>query len=286
MAHKPRHAAPKETLGQLRRMAAAVLTTGALVSLGSSPAFADVLHGTPYSGDENTDQQGEQNLNCGNSARLLRVNVAETDDKVKKCVDTDGHTRRHSGNGARAIGDTTLGPQLNTAQAGKQNLNCGNSADVITVNVLGTINRETTCVAVDDDRDGHKGHGGGQAYTGNARTLGGTSLGQQVNTAQVGKQNLNCGNASDTLTVNVLGTVRKRTTCIAADHSHDGSASAHRGKASADAGQVAGTETNTAQNGRQNQTCGNPGGGIDVPLGQIKRHTQCTVDDGSLPPGH
>ncbi|MEU6079048.1 hypothetical protein [Streptomyces sp. NPDC047108] len=287
-----RHASPKATMLQIRRVAAAVLTTGALVSVGSGQAFADVMDGSPFSGQENLDQDGEQNLDCGNSARLVRVNIAETKNREKKCIDTDGRTRHHTGHfgGAKAVGGTTIGPQVNTAQSGKQNLNCGNSADLVTINILGTINQETTCVAVDPGKKrgqrGHIGHGGHGDHAAGARALGGTSIGQQVNTAQTGKQNLRCGNASDTLTVNILGTIRKHTTCIAADQSQKkGSASSYRGPASADAGQVVGPETNTGQNGRQNQTCGHPGTGIDLPLGQIKRKTQCATQDRSFTQG-
>lgn len=284
-----RHASPKATMLQIRRVAAAVLTTGALVSVGSGQAFADVLDGSPFSGQENLDQVGEQNLNCGNSARLVRINFAETKNRVKNCVDTDGRTRHHTGRfggGAKAVGGTTVGPQVNTAQSGKQNLNCGNSADLLTINILGTINQETTCLAVDPGKKRGIRNGGRGDHAAGAKALGGTSLGQQVNTAQSGKQNLRCGNASDTATINVLGTIRKHTTCIAADKSQKkGSANTYRGAASADAGQVVGPETNTGQNGRQNQTCGHPGTGIDLPLGQIKRKTQCATQDRSFTQG-
>ncbi|MEU9057505.1 hypothetical protein AB0D13_01090 [Streptomyces sp. NPDC048430] len=276
-----RHAAPNATVHKVRRAAAVVLAAGALVSTGGTSAFADGLGTIPLSGQANTDQDGEQNLNCGNSAHLIRLNVAKTTHREKDCVDTDGHTHRHSRHldGAQAVGGTVLGPQVNTAQTGKQNLNCGNSADLITVNVAGTINEETTCAAVDRGDGQDHGHGG---YVGGSKALGGTSAGQQVNTAQTGKQNLNCGNSSNTVTLNVLGTIRKHTTCIAADHSHgSGPAAVHRGPASADAGQVVGIEKNTAQNGRQNQACGHRGDGIDLPLGQIKRETRCIVQDNS-----
>jgi hypothetical protein len=272
-----RHAAPSATVQKARRAAAVALAAGALLAAGGTSAFADVLDDTPLRGQTTTDQDGEQNLNCGNSARLIRFNVGKTVHQDKTCVDADGHTRRHSSHlrGARAVGDTALGPQLNTAQTGKQNLNCGNSADVLLVNVAGTIEEETRCAAVAPG----KGHGYG-GYTGSSETLGGTSVGSQVNTAQTGKQNLNCGNSADTATVNVLGTIRKHTTCVATDHTPGtGSTAVHRGPATANAGQAAGTQTNTAQNGRQNQTCGYPGTGLDLPLGETERKTQCAVHD-------
>ncbi|MET7855111.1 hypothetical protein ABZT48_44825 [Streptomyces avermitilis] len=251
-----------------------MLTAGVLASIGGTDVFADVLEGIPLSGEENTDQDGEQNLACGNSTRLVRLNVAERMQRQRVCVDDDGRTRRHSGEaGARAAGNTTLGSQVNTAQTGKQNLACGNSADLMTVNVLGTMNWDTTCVAADYGAPG----GDDGAYTAGARALGGTSAGPQVNTAQSGRQNLYCGNNSDTVTVNVLGTIRKYTTCTAADQAYPASGDAHRGRAFAAAGQVVGPETNIAQNGRQNQTCGSPGTGIEIPLGRTQHEARCNA---------
>ncbi|MFG2287762.1 hypothetical protein ACGFOU_17090 [Streptomyces sp. NPDC048595] len=116
-----------------------------------------------------------------------------------------------------------------------------------------------------------------------------TPLSGQEQTDQAGKQNLYCGNSADTLTVNVLGTIRKHTHCTAADRSHGhhhGHGPEHRGRALAHGGQLVGPETNTAQNGRQNQTCGSPGTGIDLPLGQTKRTTRCGVHDDSTTRSH
>jgi hypothetical protein len=274
MGQRERHA----TVQKVCRAAAVVFTAGALISASSSSAFADMLEDVPLSGAENTDQDGEQNLACGNSARLVRLNIGQEVHREQLCVDDDGHTSRDSAHasGAQAVGGTTLGPQVNTAQRGKQNLACGNSADLITVNVAGTMSWDTTCTATDyGDQHGSSA----DDYTGGALALGGTAVGPQVNTAQTGRQNVYCGNSADALTVNVVGTIRRNTTCTAADYSTHGPGETSRGRASADAGQVIGPETNTAQNGRQNQTCGNPGVGVDIPLGQSERQTRCTVHD-------
>jgi hypothetical protein len=286
MGRRRRNAADSTAAQKIRKVVAVALTAGALVSAVGGSAFADVLS-APLNGQKNTDQDGEQNLNCGNSARLVRVNLVETVNRERVCVDTDGRTRRYSGppGGARTEGGVTLGPQVNTAQTGRQNLNCGNSADQVTVNALGTMNQETTCVAMDrhhaSGRD--RGHGRGE-HVGGARTEGGVTLGPQVNTAQTGRQNLNCGNSADQVTVNVLGTIRRHTTCIAADQSRrSGPAATRRGQASTDTDLVVGSETNTAQNGRQNQTCGSLGTAIDLPLGRTERRTECTVEDNSGP---
>jgi hypothetical protein len=274
MGQRERHTAVQK----VRRAAAVVFTAGALISASSSSAFADMLEDVPLSGAENTDQDGEQNLACGNSARLVRLNVGQEVNREQVCVDDGGHTRRdsvHTG-AAQAVGGATLGPQVNTAQKGKQNLACGNSADLLTVNAAGTMSWDTTCVVA--DYGGQYGSSGDD-YTGGAGALGGTTVGPQVNTAQTGRQNVYCGNSADALTVNVVGTIRRHTTCTAADYSPHGSGETYRGRVSADAGQVIGPQTNTAQNGRQNQSCGNPGAGIDIPLGQSERQTRCTVHD-------
>ncbi|MEV2217129.1 hypothetical protein AB0H86_37875 [Streptomyces sp. NPDC050997] len=279
MGQRGRHAAPSARARKIRQAAAVVFVTGALVAAGGSSAFADILEDVPLNGEENTDQDGQQNLSCGNSARLVRLNVAETEHRERVCVDDDGHTRHNSAHagGARAAGGTSIGPQVNTAQTGKQNLYCGNSSDTLTVNVAGTMSWDTTCMAADyGNLPRSSGHG---EHAGGAQAVGDTSIGPQVNTAQTGKQNLYCGNSSDTLTVNVAGTIRKHTTCTAVDDSSPGTGDTHRGRASAKAGQAVGFETNTAQNGRQNQTCGSPGMGIEVPLGQTGREAHCTVLD-------
>ncbi|MFI5676558.1 hypothetical protein [Streptomyces cellulosae] len=283
MGQRGRHAAPAAGMQKVRRVAAVVLTAGALVSAGTGVAFADVLEDVPLSGDENLDQVGGQNLACNNSARLVRFNVAETEHHERVCVDRDGHSRRkgsHDG-GALAVGDTTLGPQVNAAQAGDQNLYCGNSADVVTVNVTGDMYWDTTCV-VTDPHDPHRGGGHRHgAHPRDARALGGTATGPEINSAQTGNQNLYCGNSADTLTVNALGSIRKNTTCTAAEDSSGVSGDQHRGRALVRPGEVDGPETNTAQNGKQNQACGSPGSGLDVPLGPIERQTTCTAYDGA-----
>ncbi|MFE0381333.1 hypothetical protein ACFW1M_38545, partial [Streptomyces inhibens] len=107
-----RHAAGR-SMGTMRKAAAVVLTAGALVSTGSSNASADVLDGPLLAGQKNTDQDGEQNLDCGNSSRLIRYNIADTVRRDKVCIDTDGHTRRHSHHfgGAQAEGAHHSGPR-------------------------------------------------------------------------------------------------------------------------------------------------------------------------------
>ncbi|MEU9471681.1 hypothetical protein AB0D78_34715 [Streptomyces avermitilis] len=77
MGQRGRHAGASAGVQRIRRAAAVMLTAGVLASIGGADALADVLEGIPLSGEENTDQDGEQNLACGNSTRLVRLNAAE-----------------------------------------------------------------------------------------------------------------------------------------------------------------------------------------------------------------
>ncbi len=106
MGQRGRHAAPRAGMQRVRRVAAVVLAAGALASAGTSAAFADMLEDIPLSGEQNIDQVGAQNLACGNSARLVRLNVAQIEHRDRVCTDDDGHTGHNSAHagGARAEG--------------------------------------------------------------------------------------------------------------------------------------------------------------------------------------
>ncbi|MBC9731247.1 hypothetical protein [Streptomyces sp. TRM68367] len=232
---------------------AALLTMAVSTLLGVHDETAHASGG-PFT----TAQDGEQNLDCGNSHELVSVNVLRTIRRERTC------TRPGSRDAdASAVGGTALGPQFTTAQSGKQNLHCGNSADVMTVNVLSTVEEETTCQIVDDSQDlpgrARASHTRSVEEPGSvgASAVGGTALGPQFTTAQSGKQNLDCGNSADVLTVNALGTVSKRTTCEAVDGSSSHGPGVHRrGQATAMNGTAAGPQSATAQTGRQNLHCG------------------------------
>lgn len=167
-----------------------------------------------------------------------------------------------------AVGD---GPFV-TAQEGDQNFDCGNTHDLINVNVLRTT-RQETCSDYGDT-----------GFTDNGTTaVGGTALGSQFTTAQSGEQNLHCGNSADMLTLNVLGTIDKRTTCTAVDRSgeltsHNGS---HQGEATAESGTAVGPQSATAQTGRQNLRCGADEDLVAVPvLGETRKSAVCAAVKG------
>ncbi|MCX4905254.1 hypothetical protein [Streptomyces sp. NBC_00878] len=204
---------------------------------GSRDADASAVGGTVLGPQFTTAQSGKQNLNCGNSADVLTLNVLSTVEEETTCrivdssQDLPGRARgRHAGpveepglGGASAVGGTALGPQFTTAQSGKQNLNCGNSADVLTFNALSTVRRRTNCEAVDRS-SGHAFPGAHRR--GQATAVNGTAAGPQSTTAQNGKQNLHCGSDSDLIVLTVpqpdepgLGGLDKSTDCRAVDSS-------------------------------------------------------------------
>ncbi|MBQ0986275.1 hypothetical protein KBZ10_17485, partial [Streptomyces sp. F63] len=186
---------------------------------------------------------------------------------------------------ATAAGETALGSQFTTAQSGRQNLNCGNSADMVTVNVLATVEEEIVCES--RDRTGRPEGSGAATHSPSreddgtatpATAAGGTALGSQFTTAQSGRQNLNCGNSADMVTVNVLSRVRERTTCLAEERSPAAGAPGHGPRATADGGTALGPQTTTAQTGEQNIHCGDDSDLVGIPLGRSEKDVTCRAD--------
>ncbi|WP_425247636.1 hypothetical protein [Streptomyces sp. NEAU-NA10] len=263
------------------RPALLVLVAGVPLVTSSAPASA-LGAVVSMAGELNTVQQGQQNRDCGNSADLVTVNVAGDMVRRARCVEDDHPVdRTDSGHGSghelpTVLGGNSAGSQINTAQRGRQNLHCGNSADTVTVNLLGTIEEETECRATAPPRrSGRSEAPSPKAVSDDAvRTEGGVSGGSQINTAQSGRQNLHCGNSADTVTVN-LGAIRKKVTCVAEDTPHNGARyDEERHRVQAESGTSPVSESSTAQNGWQNVRCGNKSDLLD-PLGKTERTTVC-----------
>ena len=173
---------------------------GGLLFTGT--ADADAVNGPLTGGNSAPDedhttaaQHGRQNRDRGNSTGPLALHVLERGDRVTRCVAVDNshHSPTYIHGNTQARGGTSPS-QVNVAQSGKQNLNCGNSADLITVNVLSDVKKQTRCVTAD-----HSSNSPVHA-PGNTQARGGTSP-SQVNVAQNGRQNLNCGKSADLVTV-------------------------------------------------------------------------------------
>jgi hypothetical protein len=271
-------------MGAIGRTALLAMAVSTLLGASGEDAHASTLDDAAGDGAFVTAQEGDQNFDCGNTRDLINVNVLHT---TRRETCSGYGATGFTGNGTSAVGGTALGPQFTTAQSGEQNLHCGNSADMLTLNALGTIEERTTCDTEQgpgrsDGRWRGPGPGRGDG-SGPASAVGGTALGPQFTTAQSGEQNLHCGNSADMLTLNALGTIDKRTTCTAVDHSgelasHDGF---HRGKATAESGTAVGPQSATAQTGSQNLYCGADEDLVSVPvLGETRKDAICAAAKG------
>ncbi|MCM2579037.1 hypothetical protein [Streptomyces meridianus] len=237
-------------------MHAAVLALAAsglaLPSTGMAHAAGAPAGKAPRTAPDHTStsasKSGVQNRVRGNNDDPVVVRVLEKDDRVIRCKAVDRTRNRpvHVKAERRTSGSSTEG-QRTTAQSGKQNLDCGNSANLVTANVLSEGVHRTECKAVDTSRRSPT------HIKGNTRAAGGTSP-ASLTTAQAGKQNLNCGNHTGVATANVLSDVQDKTSCSAVDRS-TGSPVHGRGEVRATGGDGP-IQTNTAQNSRQNSNCG------------------------------
>ncbi|MEV6319263.1 hypothetical protein [Streptomyces sp. NPDC051776] len=234
-------------------------------------------------GQQNIAQEGRQNNTCnlanddsGLDLEGGRVNVL--------CGNKDGSLSKHThlrGGGARAEGGSSTGGgvfQQNIAQEGRQNNTCNNpnNDDDLTV-TDGQV--RTRCGNKDGSFSKHTHLRGGGARAEGGSSTGG-SVGQQ-NTAQEGRQNNTCNNANDDADLTVTdGQVRTR--CGNKDFSINRETRIKGGGARAEGGSTGGSlnQQNTAQAGRQNNTCNNPNSGEFV-LTQSQHRVGCQTVDGS-----
>ncbi|MEV6319400.1 hypothetical protein [Streptomyces sp. NPDC051776] len=208
---------------------------------------------------QNTAQEHRQNNNCGNPNRLVPSEPAGGREK-NRCAAADASFNQHTvtrGDGAHATGGAaTEGvEQQNTAQQGRQNNTC---ASPNSSGVTATGGRaESHCINQDRSRNKHtltKGRG--------AHATGGSSglVVFQQNTAQKGRQNNTCANPNNS-GVTATGS-RAESHCINQDRSRNKHTLTKGGGAEAAGGSSTGASSvgqqNTTQEGRQNNTCGNP----------------------------
>ncbi|MGA5037161.1 hypothetical protein ACPCA8_08880 [Streptomyces capoamus] len=227
---------------------------------------------------QNTAQEGRQNNNC---ADPNNVGINGSGGRARgHCANHDDSLNRGTvvkGGGAQANGGSGVGftPQQNTAQEGRQNNNCadpngseidlvGASAQADCTNHDGSLNQNTLV----------KG-GGAQADGGSA--VG--SLSQQ-NTAQEGRQNNNCANPNNTLLALTGASSTNR--CATDDRSANVGTADFGGGAEANGGSslLDLTQQNTAQEGRQNNSCGNPNG-LSITASGSRSTTECRAVDES-----
>ncbi|MFG2191073.1 hypothetical protein [Streptomyces sp. NPDC048639] len=225
---------------------------------------------------QNTAQEGRQNNNCANPQS------AGSDSVGGDCANTDASANDKTffkGAGANANGGSSEGGRLlqqNTAQEGRQNNNCANPNDT----AIGTSGGSASGGCANED--GSSNHkvaikGGGAEANGGSATAGDVL---QQNTAQEGRQNNNCNNPNAG-EIAVTGG-RYEVNCGTTDNSVNAHITGTGGGAEADGGSSSAEllQQNTAQEGRQNNNCGNPNN-LVLTLSGGRATAQCTATDES-----
>ncbi|WP_405653847.1 hypothetical protein [Streptomyces sp. NBC_00019] len=217
---------------------------------------------------QNLAQEGRQNNACGNtndttvSGETEADCVAHDSSKNKGTVTDNGGAQATGGDGD---GVSILNEQ-NLAQEGRQNNACGNTNNS---GVPGST--EADCAARDTSKNK-----GTVTHNGGAEATGGDGLGAaQQNLAQEGRQNNACGNTNNS---GVLGSTEAD--CVALDSSKNKGTVTHNGGAEATGGDSAASllQQNIAQEGRQNNACGNTSG---LSLDSGRTNVQCSAVDES-----
>ncbi|MGP3999039.1 hypothetical protein [Streptomyces sp. 8N706] len=253
-------------LQKIRRATLAALMVGGLASTGSGLAFAD-NHGATATGgsgsedvfQQNTAQDHRQNNNCANTNRTSLPGELTGSRAETRCATGDASFNKRTvtkGGGAHATGGSAEFDafQQNTAQKGRQNNNCANHNLPFTVGDSAGGQVATHCSDKDRSHNKHTLTKGGGAHT-----TGGSGAGVlQQNTAQEGRQNNTCThlNAGG---INASDGGRVDSHCANKDRSHNKHTLAKGGGAHTTGGSAVGVfQQNTAQEGRQNNTCTNP----------------------------
>ncbi|MEV6318594.1 hypothetical protein [Streptomyces sp. NPDC051776] len=235
---------------------------------------------------QNIAQEGRQNNACGNhnDADFTLTGGGRLADK---CRTTDRSFNKHvevKGGGAHAEGGSSSGEeagafQSNIAQEGRQNNACGNLNDADFTLAGGRVAGK--CRTTDRSFNKHvRAKGGGARAEGGSATL---SLEQQ-NIAQEARQNNACGNLNEpeAETPNVSGS-QVSTECGSKDRSFNKHVLVKGGGARAEGGSTTGgdvNQQNIAQEGRQNNACGNLNGG-SVTLTDSRVKNRCKSADES-----
>ncbi len=210
---------------------------------------------------QNTAQEGRQNNDCANPNDLFAtVSGSRTD---HRCANRDGSRNKHAvvkRRGAEADGGSgglTTVFQQNVSQEGRQNNKCGSPS--IEFPTLTGSRTDSRCRNRDHSRNkGTLVESGGAEADGGSSATGGVS---QQNTAQEGRQNNNCDNHNGQFDFTLQG-ARVRERCFTEDGSLNKGTLVKGGGARADGGSVSARfavvgQQNTAQEGRQNNSCGN-----------------------------
>ncbi len=256
-----------------RNKVTAVKGRGARATGGSSTAGS--------ADQQNTAQEGRQNNNCALAAdALLTVTGAATD---SRCANADHSRNKHTvtrGGGAHAEGGSTTGNfvlEQNVAQEGRQNNNCANVNSVLP-NRLNGSRAASHCTNADASRNKHTVTRGGGAHAEGGSTTAGQGF--QQNVAQEGRQNNNCAD-NDQGSITLTGT-RAHSRCATVDRSVNVGTVDRSGGAETEGGSALGNlfEQNTAQDGRQNNSCDNSND-LTLTASGSRTRTECVAFDTS-----
>ncbi|MFG2191761.1 hypothetical protein [Streptomyces sp. NPDC048639] len=229
---------------------------------------------------QNLAQEGRQNINCA-TPNTTEVSLSGHRAEAH-CGNKDDSFNRKAvvkGGGAEANGGSapTEVFQQNVAQEGRQNINCANPNGF---EVEATGSRDRAHCWHKDKSFNHKTFvkGGGAEANGGSGAL--DDFGQQ-NVAQEGRQNSNCANPNGG-EVELAGS-RRDVKCGAVDKSTNVRTKEIGGGAEADggSGELGLFQQNVAQEGRQNNNCGNPNN-LDVVASGSRTSAQCLAVDESI----
>lgn len=255
------------TMTAVALVAAVSSGVSAAASLPEGGAEATGGSGVAEVAGQDTALNGRQNNACGNVPAF--PGIVFDGRSQADCAVADRSERTgvlDTAGGATATGGDGAVYQQNTAERGRQNNACGNHNS--SFGMTGTTDADCTAADTSWSRGVvHRGDG--------AAATGGDGGAYQQNTAQEGRQNNSCGNAN---TGSLSGTAEAE--CAAVDASVSRGVTRHSGGATANGGSGLSTlfQQNTAQEGRQNNSCGNING---LALESGRTQARCSAVDTS-----
>ncbi|MEV6315480.1 hypothetical protein [Streptomyces sp. NPDC051776] len=251
---------------------------GARVEGGSSTT-TDVIQ-------RNIAQEGRQNNNCHNSNEGNSGTFTVTGGRAEgRCGNKDASFSKHThikGGGARAEGGSSIGGDLvaqNIAQEGRQNNNCNSRNNDADITVTGG-RVEARCGNKDFSLNQKTFIKGGGARAEGGSSTGGTVF--QQNTAQQGGQDNTCNNSNLPDETIDLSSSRSTVGCKTVDGSANLYTADIGGGATAEGGSSAMDlfQQNTAQEGRQSNSCANPNN-LTLTTTNSRTQTKCAAIDRS-----
>ncbi|MFG2196504.1 hypothetical protein [Streptomyces sp. NPDC048639] len=227
-------------------------------------------------------QEGRQNVNCDNAATGgVDLMGGRTESSCGNADDSRSHTTAVKGSGAEVNGGN--GPVAafaqDASQEGRQNVHCANLNASAHRPSGGRV--ENSCHNADESRS-HRT----VTENGGAGASGGSSADAiyHRNVAQEGRQNTHCGDINRGV-LNVSGGAADNR-CDTTDRSLSQDTVTQGGGAEVDggSGMAMSVQQNTAQEGRQNNSCGNSNR-TDATLRGSHTTSECLADDRSTSTG-